>query len=178
MGISVKKKPVAGVAAPTNPLPPKTPPTQIYADEPEASLTDDTPAWEAHVNSKNAPDAAEAPAASVAPTSASVAKVKKNVEMKAAVAVVSKTHSDGSVQEEKIPVGEPEQFSGPTANVGFSFGMTKNLGNFNNLKYQVSLHIPCLATAEEIEQAYEEAKNWVDSKVAAIEEEISEQLGQ
>lgn len=110
-----------------------------------------------------------------APVSTTAPEAK--VEVKQAVATVSKLHSDGSTEETKELVGAPQQFTAPMANVGVSLGMTKNLGNYNNIKFQVSLHIPCLPTAEEIDNAYEEAKAWVDSKVEQIDQEITEQLG-
>lgn len=54
------------------------------------------------------------------------------------------------------------------ANVGVSMGATKNLGNFNNMKVNVSLHLPCLNNPESIDEAYTKAISWVDAKLTSL----------
>lgn len=98
------------------------------------------------------------------------------IEVKQTVATITKQHKDGSSEEEKEVLAE-QQFSGPTANIGVSMGLTKNLGEYNNIKFQVSIHMPCQPDAQDIEDTYEQCKAWVDDKVNAINAEIEEQLG-
>ena len=104
------------------------------------------------------------------------AETAPQVEVKQAVATVTKQHKDGSVEETKEVVAE-QKFEGPSANVGVSMGLTKNLGDYNNIKFQVSIHMPCHPDAQDIEDTYEQCKAWVDSKVNAINEEIESKLG-
>lgn len=97
-------------------------------------------------------------------------------------AEVKTQHPDGSVVEEKIPVaGDIPQAEGiidePSANVGVSVGLTKNLGNYESLKVTVSLYVPCKPEEEEIEATYEAVKGWVDGKISDINAEVEAELG-
>lgn len=63
----------------------------------------------------------------------------------------------------------------PMANVGVSLAHTKNLGNYESVKVQVSLHIPC--EDNEIDKSFEYVKDWVDTKIANVVTEIENDLG-
>lgn len=106
-----------------------------------------------------------------------LAKPLKNVEVKQAVGTVSTTHKDGSIVETKENVGGEVAYQEATANVGISVGLTRNLGNYESIKFTVSIHLPCLPTEEDIEQTYEDGKIWVDNKIDAINQEITDNLG-
>jgi hypothetical protein len=70
-------------------------------------------------------------------------------------------------KEAQEPVGEPvtEVHGTPMANVGLQVGVTKNLGNFENVKITVSCYIPCEPTAEALEQAWEACELFCDTKM-------------
>lgn len=98
------------------------------------------------------------------------------VQGKVAVGTVTKEHKDGSVEQSKEEVAEIISDK-PMANVGVSIGLTRNLGNYESIKFTVSLYLPCINTPEEVNQAYEEAKGWVDAKVEQIDKEVTESVG-
>lgn len=88
---------------------------------------------------------------------------------------VTTEYKDGSIVEQEEVVKEVIN-QGPTANVGVSIGLTKNLGNYEALKITVSLFMPCQPTAEDIEYTYTEAKGWVDDKINTINAEVDASL--
>jgi len=83
---------------------------------------------------------------------------------------VETQHPDGSVETQTEAVGDSVVVEEPMCNVGMSAGRTFNLGEFNSLKVQVSLHVP--AKFEDIEDAFTFTKEWVDNKLNAITEEV------
>lgn len=64
------------------------------------------------------------------------------------------------VKEEKLAV---HRFVTAPATVGVDLGLTINTGNFESARISVSVTVPCYR--EEVESAYEWAKNWVEEKV-------------
>lgn len=48
-------------------------------------------------------------------------------------------------------------------NVGYRLTIKKNLGNYESAEVSVSLHVGC--DAGDVDQAWEEAKDWVHGKV-------------
>lgn len=105
-------------------------------------------------------------------------KVKKvqKVSSHQAVGTTHTQHKDGSAEETQEVLGEAK-FTAPVAMVQVSMSMTKNLGNYESLKFTASITMPCEADGEEIEETYNNCREWVDSKVNAFNEEVSEQLG-
>ena len=59
----------------------------------------------------------------------------------------------------------------PTANVGFGMDRTINLGNYENVKVHVAIHVPSEVSEEEIEGNYEFAKGWCEQKMTEVLEE-------
>lgn len=106
----------------------------------------------------------------------SVKKLTKPVVDAGVEATIEKHHKDGTMEEEKIPYPVPAVIGESPVVVGVSVGITRNLGNFESLKISVTLSVPCVQDADEIEETYTNAKNWVDSKINAINEEINESL--
>lgn len=98
---------------------------------------------------------------------------------------VSVTNSKTGVEhKEEIPLGSAlvadESFaSSPIlksaiqrpANVGVMLNYTKNLGNYESLKVQVSLHLPAENVDTEIDAAFDRAFKWVEGKVKHIVED-------
>lgn len=95
-----------------------------------------------------------------------------DIEAKAGVGKVEQQFKDGSVVETTEQVMEPEMFDQPTANVGLSVGVTRNLGNYESVRFTVSLFCPCRPTPEEIEHTFEEVRGWVDNKINQINSEV------
>lgn len=96
------------------------------------------------------------------------------VVVKQPVAHVSKKFKDGSETDEDINVGKPLKFKAPHASVSFSAAMTKNLGNYESIKFSVMLTVPCENTKEAQDEAFEESKVWVDAKINSILTEFEE----
>jgi len=57
------------------------------------------------------------------------------------------------------------------ARVDYSLSRTLNMGNFESTKITVGLSLECEATREEVEQAFEKAKRFVESKMVQQEHE-------
>lgn len=102
---------------------------------------------------------------------------KAEIAVKETVATTITQHKDGSAEETQEVLGE-EMFTGPVAMVNVSLSMTKNLGNYESLKFTASITMPCKPDGEEIEDTFINCKEWVDGKVNDFNEEVSEQLGQ
>ena len=99
-----------------------------------------------------------------------------NVSKKQVVGKIEKINHDNSVEVTSENVGTvtvPDNH----ASITVSAGITRNLGNYEALKYMVSLSLPCEPTAEDIEATYNSAKDWVDGKLSDINDEITSQLG-
>lgn len=56
-------------------------------------------------------------------------------------------------------------FHGPVAYVRVGGSVTKNLGDYNSAKVEVSVSLPCYPTPEEIDRTYREASLMVDGYV-------------
>lgn len=57
----------------------------------------------------------------------------------------------------------------PLCNVGFSAGCTRNLGDYNSFKVQISIHIPVPISG--IDTAYQFGRAWVDEKMQEVLDE-------
>lgn len=51
----------------------------------------------------------------------------------------------------------------PLCNVGYSLKTTKNLGNYESVSVDVSIHVPC--KQEDVDEAFEACEQWVHEKV-------------
>lgn len=65
-------------------------------------------------------------------------------------------------------VTQPMQTDGTL--VGFKIGHTKNLGNYESVRVEVSLVLPTYM--ENVEKAYKVAKDWADEKLTEAIDEI------
>lgn len=103
------------------------------------------------------------------PTPAPVADVKSyeaNLSVSRALYQTTpegkKIEGDVTDYDEKIRV---PAFHGPTALVTVKGGLTKNMGNFNSLRVDVSVSVPCYPESSEIERAYDFASKLVNDKI-------------
>lgn len=101
--------------------------------------------------------------------------LKITKKAKPIVSTVSQKHASGAETESQTIQGVVESIVDP-CNVNVSMGMTKNLGNYENVKFMVSLTHPCENNPEAMEDAFQFAKKWVETKVDAIHKEIMDQL--
>lgn len=94
---------------------------------------------------------------------------------KAGKATVTKEYKDGTITEEThdFPVVPVE---GPAATVSMSMGLTRNLGNYESVKFSVSLSLPCAPVEEEVNKTFHTVRGWIDTTVETVNQEISAQL--
>jgi len=59
----------------------------------------------------------------------------------------------------------------PYMNVGMSLSKTVNLGNYENVKVQVSMHCPC--KVGEQEPVFDFVLDWCDTKLSGVLDDIS-----
>ena len=95
----------------------------------------------------------------------------KKVEVKQGKGVVSTSNPDGTTEEETVIVTE-DQYTTPTANVGVSGGFTRNLGNYNSMKVQVTLNLPCYI--DEIDTIADFASDWVNNRLNTIQDSLGD----
>jgi hypothetical protein len=74
--------------------------------------------------------------------------------------------SETDVQE----VVDEKMFKDPPCNVGVSVGFTRNMGNYESMKFQVSINIPC--AMEDVDEAYIAGKEWVEERVNKINDDF------
>lgn len=110
-------------------------------------------------------------AISIKKTLADAAKAPTEVEGKLTV-----KHPDGSETEEVESIPADTPVSAHPVMVGVSIGITRNLGNFESIKAQVSITIPCDPDPDEIDETYASAKDWVDARINAFNDEINENV--
>jgi len=99
-----------------------------------------------------------------------VDKPKKQVA-KTAVATTTMDYGDGTQTEEVEKLGEVLS-SEPMAEVHVGVGLTRSIGKYEFVRFDVSLTIPCAATETDINDTYAEAKAWVDARITEIDEEV------
>jgi len=80
---------------------------------------------------------------------------------------------DGKVQEHIENMAEVISEK-PMANVGMKVGVTKNLGNYESVRIDVSLYLPCDPEDQKINDTFDTISNWVDLKMQGIMEEYEE----
>ena len=60
------------------------------------------------------------------------------------------------------------------ARVRVNGGITKNLGNYESLRCDVTLELPCASTQAGVEAAFEYAKDWIAEKVTELTQTATE----
>lgn len=107
----------------------------------------------------------------VATESAPPAKVVKN-----AVATVSQQHADGSEDTVQENLGTAVVDPMNHCMVEISYGMTRNLGDFNSAKFHVGISLPSEPTEEALEATFASGKEWIEGKVNELNAEIDNLL--
>lgn len=103
-------------------------------------------------------------------------KIKKNPVATAPQVTTSVQHKTGAEQNtsESLP---PVVTEGAPALVEVSIGLTRNLGNYESVRLHVGITLPCPANATDIDNAYDEAKGWVDTRIEQLSAEVDKELG-
>ena len=63
----------------------------------------------------------------------------------------------------------------PMCNVGMKLGYTKNIGQFESLKFEVSLYMPC--THKQLDATALFVQGWCDDKLTRIVKDAEAELG-
>lgn len=92
-----------------------------------------------------------------------MAEKKVKAEVKQGKGEVKIKNLDGSETLEESIVSEVA-YTDPTCNVGFRASATRNQGNYNSIKVEVSLFMPCYP--QELDDTFTFIKEWVDGKMA------------
>ena len=114
--------------------------------------------------------------------------VQRRVKTTGKVMVEKKVLQDGKMQTvgskmTEVPVIPRATYHGPTANVGYSASMTKNIDNYENVKVNVSLNLPIaipLPTELDavLDQAFSYVTDWVDQHMAEVLTELDTKLAE
>lgn len=70
----------------------------------------------------------------------------------------------------ELQEGTTLQAIAPYCEVGFEASYTHNLGNYESCRVNVLIKIPCLH--QEIDEAFDLAKQWVDERLTKVNAEI------
>lgn len=91
-------------------------------------------------------------------------KPEKEITVKEAIIEVRKTvFGQEEVSQERIKI---RPFLTNPASISMKAGFTKNLGNYESMRVDVMATMPCYV--EEIDDAYEQVKDWVDSRIGDL----------
>lgn len=85
-------------------------------------------------------------------------------------------HKDGSEVTTSEVVEVPAVMTPNPALVEVAIGLTRNLGNFESIKINVGIRIPCEVDEDEINATYATAKEWVDTKINEFNDELNKSL--
>ncbi|CAA2141442.1 hypothetical protein [Hyphomicrobium sp. ghe19] len=99
-------------------------------------------------------------------------EAKTNVQEKHKGTVVSELNDSEKVE---VPdeVVSKKATSDPLCEVGVEASYTMNLGDYNSVRVQVSLKVQCQHA--EIDQVFDYTKEWTDTKMQTMIEEIEAQ---
>jgi hypothetical protein len=97
-----------------------------------------------------------------------------DMQIKQGVATTTIKHPTGVEETKEEPVGEPQGFVGPTCNVGMKVGHTRNLGNYESLRVDITLNMPCYQ--DEIDLIVEFERKWLFEKMDETSNYIDQEL--
>jgi hypothetical protein len=87
---------------------------------------------------------------------------------------VSVTDAQGQEGEVEYPLGAVAVPIETRADVGYRVSHTKNLGNYESLRVEVSVTRPCLNHESAIDQAHGKNREWAETKLEEIIMELEE----
>ncbi len=95
----------------------------------------------------------------------------KIVSKQKCVGKVEVANDDGTITETEEVVDEIV-VDKPMANVGLKVGMTKNMGDFNSLRVDVSLFLPSELDTKSLDKTFKRADKWCEKKMKKIMKEL------
>lgn len=101
-------------------------------------------------------------------------KIIKNgvvIEKKQAIGKVTVAVEDGT-ETETTEVVEEFIVDEPMANVGVKVGTTKNLGDYNSLRVDVSLYMPSKTDKKSLNKTFKKCFNWCDDKLDSVLDDL------
>jgi hypothetical protein len=96
-------------------------------------------------------------------------KVVDDITKVAGIVETSVKHGKTGSEVVKTTVQPLREVPKVYANVGVTASRTINLGDFNNVKVGVSIHMPC--DPKGVDACYEDCLAWVDKRMATLTEE-------
>lgn len=86
-------------------------------------------------------------------------------------ATITQKHPTGAevVTQEPVEIPVPALHLSALAEVGLSAGVTKNMGDFNSVRFDVHLRVPC--APEDADEAFEKVATWVNEKLESLLEQ-------
>lgn len=105
------------------------------------------------------------------------AKGKERVEKSRATKTKKSGKKDVVHEKEKRdPVILDDVPEDPVCNVGVSLARTVNLGDYESVRVEVSLHAPCLAS--EVDDSADEQVGWCSERLEKVLGELGVELGE
>lgn len=95
-----------------------------------------------------------------------------NIVKKQAVGKVETLDQKGNVIDTQEEVVEEFEETEPMANVGVKLGTTKNLGDYESLRVDVSLFMPSKTDKKSLNKTFKKVFKWVDDKLDGIMEDV------
>lgn len=86
--------------------------------------------------------------------------------------VSSVTDANGVVKEEVTPLSLSIDAGEPLCRIKCELGMTINLGKYQNAKILVAAEAPSNMDTDSLDKTFEFLKEWVDTKMVGMKEEI------
>lgn len=100
-----------------------------------------------------------------------VAQIKPAAKKYKAVGTTTVTKKSGAEVSTEQVVKEILSIN-EMAVVGYSVGLTHNLGNYESAKVKVSLRMPCSPNYEAVTEAFGEVREWADNRLKEIKQEL------
>lgn len=97
-----------------------------------------------------------------------MAKTKTVKKSKGKTKIIENEKGEKSEPFEQEEVVDEKLVDTPQANVGISLSYTKNLGDFNSVKVEVSLHMPCEPTKKDVNKTAKRVEDWVNDKMEEL----------
>ncbi len=87
---------------------------------------------------------------------------------------VKATRENRRDKKKRVEVDERQVVPGLSgqASVGFKLGHTKDLGNFESLRVDISVHVPC--DIDDVDEAFEASEQWVTDRMNETFDKLTE----
>lgn len=82
----------------------------------------------------------------------------------------------GDKQPTQNTIAQPELTTGANATINVSSGITLNLGNYESLRIDVGITLPCKPTKKDVEDTYARCIEWVEEKLAQQTAEVKNSI--